>query len=59
MDRESYPYKGSKSSCKFDASKVKVQVESYQNVELGNEVAMVDYLYNIGPLSAGMHALEL
>eukprot|EP00825_Cyclidium_porcatum_P049861 TRINITY_DN870_c0_g1_i2.p1 TRINITY_DN870_c0_g1~~TRINITY_DN870_c0_g1_i2.p1 ORF type:complete len:354 (-),score=77.75 TRINITY_DN870_c0_g1_i2:182-1243(-) len=54
-----YQYTGQQGTCQFDKTKVAVQIESYQDLEADNEVAMVDYLYNIGPLGAMMHADEL
>lgn len=59
MAASDYAYTGKKGTCRFDKTKVKVQLESYQDIESGNEVAMVDYLYNIGPLAAMIHAEEL
>ena len=56
MKETDYPYRGVKQTCKFDASKAVVFVESYADIKKGDELAMVDSLYNHGPLAVAIHA---
>jgi len=46
-----YPYTGTNGKCTFDASKVAAKIKSWEYAGKGNETAMVDYLYQNGPLS--------
>jgi len=56
MLESDYPYKGYEGSCKFDASKAKMQVKSVHTFTARNEEKMMTAVQQYGPLAIALDA---
>lgn len=54
-----YPYNGTDSSCKFDASKVVTWVSGHTSIAAEDEDALLDAVANVGPVAVEMNASHL
>ena len=53
---ESYPYKAENETCRFNPKNVGATDTGYVKLPQGDEPALMDAVYNIGPISIGMDA---